>query len=195
MRIAGLIFAAGSSSRLGEPKQLIPWGEGNLLTHVIARTLSFGVEEVWVVLGHESERILAETDFENAHVVINDDYELGLSSSIRVGLDALTRQSKADSALLLMGDQPDVRSEVVHEILETGRSSKRPVVMPKYRYTWSNPALVDRSLWPRIMSIEGDHGASKLLQTHPEWVEEVWFEFLPPRDVDTPDDVAELSPK
>ncbi len=195
MSVAALILAAGSSTRLGSPKQLLPWGEGTLLGHVIERTRSFGIDEIWVVIGHEAEAVLDGVAFGDSSVVINDEYEEGIASSLRVGLDSLTRDSRADKVLLVMGDQPDIRADVVAEMLTVVKREKRPAVVPRYRYTWSNPVIVDRSLWTRLMSLEGDTGAQRLLQAHPEWVREVWVEHMPPRDVDTPDDVAELQPR
>ncbi|MEX1124255.1 MAG: nucleotidyltransferase family protein [Acidimicrobiia bacterium] len=195
MPIAAVILAAGGSRRLGRPKQLEPWGDTNLLGHVVARTNEFPVEEVWVVVGYEADRILAETDLGEAGVVENPEWEEGIASSIRVGLDALTRLSRCDQALIVIGDQPAVPAEVVDELLASHAKSDRPVSVPKYRYTSGNPVLVDRLLWPRLMSLEGDDGAGRLWQAHPEWVNEVWFSDLAPRDVDTERDVLEMRPK
>ncbi len=195
MSIAALILAAGSSTRLGSPKQLLPWGEKTLLGHVIERTRSFGIDEIWVVIGHDAEAVLEGVDFGNATVVVNDEFEEGIASSIRVGLDALTRESRAGKVLIAMGDQPEIRRDVVAELINAARREKRPALVPKYRYTWSNPIIVDRSLWARLISLEGDTGAQRLLQAHPEWVREIWFEHLPPRDVDTQQDVDDLQPR
>jgi len=195
MSIAAVILAAGGSRRLGRPKQLEPWGDTNLLGHVVARTNEFPVEEVWVVVGYEADRILAETELGEAGVVENPEWEEGIASSIRVGLDALTRLSRCDQALIVIGDQPAVPVEVVDELLASHARADRPVSVPKYRYTSGNPVLVDRLLWPRLMSLEGDEGAGRLWQAHPEWVNEVWFSDLAPRDVDTERDVTELRPK
>jgi molybdenum cofactor cytidylyltransferase len=195
MPIAAVILAAGGSRRLGRPKQLEPWGDTNLLGHVVARTSEFPVEEVWVVVGYEADRILAETDLGTAGVVENPEWEEGIASSIRVGLDALTRLSRCDQALIVIGDQPAVPVEVVDALLASHAGSDKPVSVPKYRYTSGNPVLVDRLLWPRLMSLEGDDGAGRLWQAHPEWVNEVWFSDLAPRDVDTETDVAEMRPK
>ena len=195
MPIAAVILAAGGSRRLGRPKQLEPWGDTNLLGHVVARTSEFPVEEVWVVVGYEADRILAETDLGTAGVVENPEWEEGIASSIRVGLDALTRLSRCDQALIVIGDQPAVPVEVVDALLASHAGSDKPVSVPKYRYTSGNPVLVDRLLWPRLMSLEGDEGAGRLWQAHPEWVNEVWFSDLAPRDVDTESDVAEMRPK
>ena len=78
------------------------------------------------------------------------------------------------------------------EILEAVERFGKPAVVPKYRYQRGNPVLVARYLWPRLMSLEGDSGASRLLQAHPEWVHEVRFDQPVPRDLDTPDDVVDF---
>lgn len=195
MSTAAVVLAAGESRRLGRPKQLEPWGDTNLLSHVVARTRQFPVDEVWVVLGHDHERILEALDFGDVGIIENPEWAEGIASSIRVGLDALTRLSRCDKALIVMGDQPSVAFEIVEELMESHARSDQPVSVPKYRYSWGNPVLVDRSLWPRLMSLEGDEGAQRLWQAHPEWVNEVWFSDLAPRDVDTESDVVELRPK
>jgi CTP:molybdopterin cytidylyltransferase MocA len=150
---------------------------------------------VWVVLGHDAERIIAETDLGDAGIIENPEWEEGIASSLRVGLDALTRLSRCERVVVVIGDQPELSSEVVSALLSSHLSSGKPVSIPKYRYSWGNPVVVERSLWPRLMSLEGDEGARRLLQAHPDWVNEVWFSEQPPRDVDTESDVAELRPR
>lgn len=195
MSTAAVVLAAGGSKRLGRTKQLEPWGAANLLSHVVARTLEFPVEEVWVVIGHDAEQILADTDLGDAYVVENLEWEEGIASSLRVGLDALTRLSRCDQVLIVIGDQPDVPVDTVEQLLASHAKEGRPVTLPKYRYNWGNPVVVDRALWGRVMSLEGDEGAKRLWQAHPEWVNEVWFPDIGPRDVDTEADVAELRPR
>lgn len=195
MSTAAIVLAAGGSHRLGRPKQLEPWGDKNLLGHVVEITSRFPVAEVWVVLGHHSERILEETDLGDAGVIENLEWEEGIASSIRVGFDALTRLSRCERALIVIGDQPEVSEEVVEALLESHETAGKPVTVPKYRYSWGNPVVVDRSLWPRLMSLDGDEGAQRLWRAHPEWVNEVWFSDIPPRDVDTENDVVDLRPR
>jgi molybdenum cofactor cytidylyltransferase len=192
---AAVVLAAGASRRLGRPKQLEPWGESNLLSQVVERTREFPVEEVWVVLGFDFEAILEHTDLGDAGVIENPEWEEGIASSIRVGLDTLLRLSRCDRALIVLGDQPAVPVSVVEELLESHERAPQPVSVPKYRYSWGNPVLVDRSMWPRLMSLEGDEGAQRLWLAHPEWVNEVWFAALAPGDVDTDRDIVELRPK
>lgn len=182
---------------MGETKQLVDWGGRPLLGHVLDEVRGWeAIDQILVVLGSEAEEILAAVDLHDVVVVINPEWEEGMASSLRVGLDVLTQDPQMERVIVAMGDQPRIDPGVVAALLAGQKSSKMPVVLPKYRYTWGNPVLIDRSLWPRLMtSLEGDSGARKLFQAHPEWVEEIWFEDLPPRDIDTPADVEELRPR
>jgi len=192
---AALLLAGGSSSRFGKPKQLIEWAGTTLLGHVMGQVASWPVGERWLVLGANAEEILDAIDITGWGVVINDDHQEGLASSLRVGLDTLSLQSKAERVLIALGDQPSIPGVVIGELLASHDRERMLVSVPKYRYEWGNPVVVERSLWPRLMSLEGDTGAKKLFQGHPEWVNEVWFSELPPRDVDTPADAEELRPR
>ncbi len=193
---AALILAAGASRRLGRPKQLEPWGSTTLLGQVISEVKQFeGIDEIWVVLGAEADAIIEAVDLTDCGLIENPEWDDGLSSSLRAGLDAINRLSKAASVLVLLGDQPGVDPEVVAQLLETGRRGKAMAAVPKYRYSSGNPVLLKRQLWPRLMSLVGDGGASEMLAAHPEWVDEVWVDSLPPRDVDSAMDVEDLRPR
>lgn len=194
---AALVLAAGEGRRMGEPKQLVDWGGRPMLEHVLGEVANWpSIDRTVVVLGSHAQAILEEVDLGDVTIVINPEWEEGLASSLRVGLDALTHDAQVERVVVVLGDQPRIPAGVVARLLAAQRSSGLPVVVPKYRYTWGNPVLIDRSLWPRIMtSLEGDAGARKLFQAHREWVEEVWFEDLPPRDIDTPADLEELRPR
>jgi molybdenum cofactor cytidylyltransferase len=193
--IAALVLAAGGSSRLGAPKQLLQWGDTTLLGHVLDTLRELPFDEVFVVIGANGEEILDQVDLTGTIVIENPEWEEGMASSLRVGLDAVLRLSRADAVGIFLGDQPDISEEVVIGLIEARRSTKRQAIVPKYRYVWGNPVVVERSLWPRLMSLEGDEGAKRLLQAHPDWVHEVWFEQRPPRDIDTRADFDELRPR
>jgi CTP:molybdopterin cytidylyltransferase MocA len=190
--ILALVLAAGGSRRMGRPKQLIPWRERPLLEWVVAAVGDWPVDSVAVVLGASAEQILDTVDLGDSLVVINPGWEEGIASSIRVGLDAITRNVRAERVFIALGDQPRIAGEVPPALLRAMEESGRPAVVPRYRYQRGNPVLIDRWLWPRLMSLEGDTGAAGLLKAHPEWVHEVWFDRLPPRDVDTPADLTDL---
>jgi molybdenum cofactor cytidylyltransferase len=195
MKVAALVLAAGSSVRFGSSKQLAPWGDDTLLGHVLERVAGWPVDETWLVLGSDADEILDRVDPGEAVVVVNESHEGGLSSSLKVGLDALLLGSRMDAVLIVLGDQPTIPDEVPGELIEGMRDSGLPVAIPKYRYERGNPVLVSRLLWERLMSLEGDEGARGLFAAHPEWVHEVWINALPPRDIDTPEDHAEMRPR
>jgi len=195
MSTTAIILAAGPSRRLGKPKQLLPWGGPTLLGRVVAQTLGWPVDSVWVVLGSRFEEVWQSVDFGDAGVVENPEWEEGMASSMRVGLDVASRDPSTEAAFIVMGDQPGIDPAVVDALLEHRKTSDALAVVPKYRYVRGHPVLIARTLWSRLMSLEGDQGGRDLLQAHPEWVEEVIFEQLAPRDVDTSDDVRDLQPR
>lgn len=193
--IAALVLAAGGSRRLGRPKQLEAWGSATLLDHVLDNVRGFPVDETWVVLGSRLDDVMRTVDLAGFGIIENPEWEEGLASSLRVGLDALTRLSRAEATFIVLGDQPEIPDDVPAKLVEVWKKKRTLAVVPKYRYTAGNPVLVSRELWPRLMSLAGDEGARRLLQAHPEWVEEVWIESLPPRDIDTESDIEELRPR
>jgi molybdenum cofactor cytidylyltransferase len=189
---AALVLAAGSSRRLGRPKQLVEWKGRPLIEHVLETVATWPIDSTAVVLGAFEQEILEAVDFGDRLVVINPEWEEGIASSLRVGLDAVARDLRAERVFLALGDQPRIPADVPPGLIEGMERSGKPVAVPKYRYQRANPVLVDRRLWPRLMSLEGDSGAGRLLQAHPEWVHEVRFDHPVPRDVDTPADLEDL---
>lgn len=186
-----LVLAAGGSRRLGRPKQLVVLRDRPLLQWVIDAVGTWPVDGIAVVLGAHADEILDGVELGDALVVINPEWEEGIASSLRVGLDAIARDPHVERTFIVLGDQPRIPAGVPAALLEAVESG-RPVVAPRYRYQRANPVIVDRSLWSRLMSLEGDAGASRLFQAHPEWVHDVWFDHLPPRDIDTDADIADL---
>lgn len=174
---------------MSRPKQLLDWGGRPLLQHVLELVTSWPVRGVAVVLGAYAEEILDRVDFGSALVAVNPGWEEGIASSLRVGLDLLARESKDDAAFIVLADQPQIPPDVPAALLSGAEESGRPAVVPVYRYQRGNPVLAARSLWPRLMSLEGDAGAAALLQAHPAWVHEVRFDHPAPADIDFPADI------
>ena len=163
-----------------------------MLQRVLKMVTSWPVDVVAVVIGAYEEEVLEAVDFGDSLLVLNPEWKDGMASSIRAGLDALSADTSIERAFLALGDQPRIPDDIPTTLLEAMDRSERPVALARYRYTTSNPALVDRSLWPRLMSRAGDRGASQLFEAHPAWVEEVQVDYPPPRDVDTEDDALDL---
>ncbi len=167
---------------------LLQWKGGPLLGAVLAEISEWPVEPLVVILGPEAEQILERVEFGRAAVVIDTDWEDGPASSLRVGLDVLMRwPNEVEAAVIAHGNVPAVPKEVVERLLERRLGSEMPAVVPKYRYATGSPVLVDRRIWPRLMSMQGGQGAEQLLRAHPEWVEEVWIDEAAPRPIEESD--------
>ncbi|MDX1690326.1 MAG: nucleotidyltransferase family protein [Acidimicrobiia bacterium] len=191
MSTAAIVLAAGGSTRLGRPKQLVDLDGRPMLERVITDVAGWPVDEVLVVLGADAEEILDAVDVGAATVVLNPEWETGSASSLRAGLDLLTR-GRAERAFVVLGDEPAIPDEVPAALLDALAERRTPAAAPVYRYQRGTPILVDRSLWARLMSLDGDVEPGRLFDAHPEWVTDVRVDHLPPRDVDTEDDVADL---
>jgi len=189
---AAIVLAAGSSDRFGSPKQLVDLNGRPLLEHVVTDVIGWPVDTVVVVLGAYADAILEAVDFGDATVAVNEDWPEGLASSLRVGFDILTQDPLWDQAFIALGDQPGIPAAVPRRLIEAAAESPRPATVPVYRYEHGHPVLFDRGLWPRLMTLSGDNGAASLLQAHVDWVENVRFPEVSPRDINTRDDLAAL---
>ncbi len=194
MITAALVLAGGESRRFGRPKQIADWRGKPLLAHVVEQVQGWPqTDAVYVVLGAAAEQVMETVDLGGVPVIENLEWREGMGSSLRVGLDFLIGERSVDQALLVLGDQPNVPRDVVPRLLEARRRSGRPVIIPRYRFTRGHPVLVHRSLWPALITgLSGDQGARNLFLAHPEWVEEVLVDAMPPGDVDTPEDIRRL---
>ena len=189
--IYGVILAAGSSSRLGRPKQLLPLGDRPVLAHTLAHAAAAQLDGLIVVLGHEAAAIRARIDFGTAKVVLNPDYRAGQSTSLRTGLAALPPEAAA--ALFILGDQPLIGPAVFDALLAAFRDGGAPIAMPTYDGQRGNPVLVARRLFPELAAITGDQGARGVIRAHSAEVREVPIAAPPPTDdLDTEEDYARL---
>lgn len=192
MKVAAMVLATEEGSGFDGSKYLAPFRSSTLIEEVVAEVFQWPVDLVMVVLGPDAETILSRADLGDSLRVIDLEWAEGEGASLRVGIDTLYRLDEYDTLVLIHGDQPGSRGEEVLRLLEKHRESHRPAVVPKYRYAITNPAVIGDAIWPRLISMEGSAGVDQLLQTHPDWVEEVWFDRLPGKRAITPDDLADL---
>lgn len=189
--VAGLILAAGGSTRMGEPKQLLPLDGRPILQHVVdAAAASGGLGELVVVLGAEAVRAALRLP-ERARTVVNPDYAEGQSTSLRLGLRSLSED--VDAAAVLLGDQPHVTPELIDRVVSAFQGSDRPVARPVYttaggRTVPGHPVVLARTVWGEVEKLTGDQGARALLARRDEWLLEVPIEGEPPPDIDTRED-------
>lgn len=186
-RVGVLVLAAGSSRRLGRPKQLLDLEGRPLLQHVIDAAAAAGSQQIVVVLGHAEREIRAAIALPpNAVVAVNPDFATGQASSLRVGLDALAES--ITRAVVVLGDQPRVSPEVIGSVAH----AKGPIARATYAGIPSHPVAFDRALWPELHAVEGDRGARDVLASHAGDVTLVRFSGPPPGDVDTDEDYQQI---
>lgn len=135
-----------------------------LLETVVGKFSESRVDEVIVVLGHESKLIQRKVFLGEARVVTNRDYDEGLSSSIRAGIEAVDPESKA--VILALGDQPLLSVATIDALVQKYLESGGPVVAPYFRGRRGNPVLFDCKLFPYMKKIEGDRGAKAAIRKH-----------------------------
>ena len=192
MTVCGIVLAAGAGTRMdGRIKQLLPLAGRPLLQHPIDAAAAAGIDDLRIVLGHAVEEIAACIRLPaGAEIVANPLYSAGQSTSLRAGLAAAPRGSRA--ALILLGDQPEVRVEAIREVIDWHFVHGSPVVRAAYRGRPSHPVLLARSAWSGVEALRGDVGARELVATHLGRVDLAEVGGDAPEDVDTPEDYERL---
>ena len=158
-QVSAVILAAGTSTRMGRAKQLLPLGGTTVLARTIENVRSAGLVEIVLVLGASAEAIrrqLPQSLLEGLKVVVNQAYAQGMASSLREGLSALDPQTGA--ALIILGDQPFIRPQTLHQIMAGYQRSGAQIVIPSHQGKRGNPVLLGRSVFPEVMALEGDTG-------------------------------------
>ena len=192
MTAAGVVLAAGSSRRMGRPKQLLEVGGRPLLEGVIASANASRLDEVVVVLGANADAILGQVDLGRARAVVNPDHAAGMSTSLRVGLAALGPE--VDVAMVVLGDQPAISGAMLDELLDLRVRSGLPAAALSFGGLLHPPVALAREMWGDLRSLEGDVGCRALIRSRPELVAALPYEgdLTHPVDVDTPEDYARL---
>lgn len=190
--IGAIILAAGSSSRLGEPKQLLKHAGKSLLQKTIDAANNAGTNPVVVVLGANADQISKEVNKSKVYVVTNSEWEEGMASSIRIGLNEVLFNSPSTQAvILLVCDQPYISSELLNDLITSHKQTHKPIVTCSYGEAIGPPALFDRSLFDELMQLKGDVGAKKIIRKHSESVATILFS-KGNIDIDTAEDYDAL---
>ncbi|HWS56221.1 MAG TPA: nucleotidyltransferase family protein [Pyrinomonadaceae bacterium] len=186
------MLAAGSSSRMGVPKQTLQFRGQSMLRRAALAALGAGCRPVVVVTGAHAEQSGGELRGLDVLEVVNDLWETGMASSVRAGVEGLVgADPEAAAAVLLLCDQPHVNAEVISGLVAAYRATGRPVVASAYGGSFGVPALFGRALFAELARLEGAAGAKQVIKRHAAEAH-----FLPFRggevDVDTPDDFSRL---
>jgi molybdenum cofactor cytidylyltransferase len=196
--IAGLVLAAGASSRMGTPKQLLPVGKSTLLDLVLAGALQSNLETVVLVLGFKAKTIMeglkSNLDHPKLKVIQNKDYAQGISSSLIAGLS--TVESNADGVMVILGDMPHITTGLINLLLHRYEKSRFSLAALASGGRRSHPVIVGRRFFSALHELRGDEGAKALFVEHADHVLLVEsFEEYDDSDIDTREDYLALRRK
>jgi len=171
-----VILAAGSSSRLGEPKQLLEFDGMTLLSHSIIEAANSNCSIAVVVIGANADFIAKEIDGDIVHIIANKNWDEGMSSSLRLGLKTLRKiDPKIDAVIFMTCDQPYISSSVLNDLISKYQQSGKPIVTSNYGEAIGPPTLFHKSFFSELMELKGDVGAKKIIQQHNDEVATVLF--------------------
>jgi molybdenum cofactor cytidylyltransferase len=190
-RIAGVILAAGKASRMGTPKQLLPYKETTILGEVLKNALQSALDPLMVVLGFMADEIRRRIDFGTATVVIADAYDLGQSASLKAGLSHVP--DDCDGALFLLGDQPLITADIIDTLIAQYRRFNNDILIPTYGGKRGSPVLIGRPLFPQLHTLTGDTGGRVLFERFADRIMEIEVgQESICIDIDTPADYEKL---
>ena len=186
--LAAIVLAAGESRRMGQPKQLLPFGERTILERVVDMLLTAGVGEVVVVLGHLADRVRTVLGDRPVTAVVNESYRQGMLSSVKCGVRAIG--AGYDAVLFALGDQPHIESAVVSHVIRAYRAGNAGIVIPRYGAKKGHPIIINLQKYREaIANLPEGAGLNALMQEHADDVRliDVATEDII-RDIDVPDD-------
>ena len=185
-----VILAAGSSSRLGRPKQLLELGGEPLLRHTVRNAVASRASEVILVLGSEAEAIGRAVGGLGQRTVVNPDFTEGQSTSMLVGVRAINPATEA--VILMLGDQPTVETTLLDRLIKRFERSRPAIVQPVYEGRPGNPVLFRRDLFSELLRVTGDQGAREIIRSGRHAIDRFDAGQPMPPDVDTDEDYARL---
>ncbi|WCT10684.1 nucleotidyltransferase family protein [Mucilaginibacter jinjuensis] len=184
-------MAAGRGSRFGQPKQNLIFQNQTLLERAITTAISSMCRPIVVITGAHAGLLDISVKAPNVSIFFNPNWEEGMASSIRVGIEAMKKDPAIDSALIMLCDQPLVTPALINDMQRKQEISGKTIVGCTYNGTVGVPMLFHRVLFDELLQLQGHEGAKKILKNHPENIETLPFEegrF----DIDTPEDYERL---
>ena len=188
--VGAVILAAGSSSRMGTPKQILQFEGSSLLKRAMLAALGAKCRPVVVVTGAEAELCRRELDQLDVLEAFNPNWETGMASSVRTGIECLVNiEANIAGTVLLLCDQPHVTSDTISNLVATHHATGRLIIASSYAGSFGVPALFSRTLFKELTQLEGASGAKEIIKRH---ASDALFLPFPEGgvDVDTPDDFA-----
>jgi molybdenum cofactor cytidylyltransferase len=191
-RVTAVILAAGEAKRMGQMKQLLPWGDTTVLGQTIRQTKQSLVHEVWTVSGHRAEEVEDIAIQENIYVLRNRQYASGeMLSSLQMAVAQFPPHTAA--VLVMLADQPMVEPETINQLLIAFWQGKGQLIAPAYKDKRGNPVLIGRSHFPQLLALPVGDAPRTLLQKHPVHLVPVTSDSIL-RDLDRPEDYERERP-
>ncbi|KQO20691.1 molybdopterin-guanine dinucleotide biosynthesis protein MobA [Flavobacterium sp. Leaf82] len=191
-KIAIIILAAGSSSRLGRPKQLLAYKNTTLLQNTIKEASSVENTFVIVVTGSNHDLIKTDLDSSKIKVTYNSNWESGMSSSINKGLsELLLLYPDCESCIFAVCDQPYVISKIFEDLIAEYQKTNKGIIASSYAETLGTPVLFDKKYFSNLLKLEGQEGAKKIINRFLDDAVSIPFE-KGNIDIDTPEDYSDL---
>lgn len=191
-KIGIVILAAGSSSRLGRPKQLLQYKETTLLNNTILEASKVQNSFVVVITGANSESVLKELISAEITTCFNLDWETGMSSSIVKGLnEILLLNPDCEQCIFAVCDQPFVTTSIFENLINEHDKTGKAIVASAYSKTLGTPVLFHKKYFPELLELKGQEGAKKIIKKHVEDTSSIIFE-KGNIDIDTQEDYDEL---
>src|SRR6266480_6415136 len=191
-KTGALILAAGESSRFGRPKQLIQFRGKSLLHRIVDAAKKARCSPTVAVIGSDREEVERELKAVGAIIVENENWRLGIGTSIRAGMRRLIDNAPTlEAVVLLVCDQPFVNARTIAQLITLREKTKRAIVASSYANTLGVPALFDRSCFQELLALDNATGAKMIILSNRERVAELPF----PEgkiDIDTLDDYEKL---
>jgi molybdenum cofactor cytidylyltransferase len=191
-RVGVIILAAGNSSRLGRPKQILRYRGRTLVTHVAGEALAAGLRPVVVVTGAYRAEVEEALKEQQVGIVYNPDWETGMASGIVCGLSyLLSRHPDMTAVIISVCDQPFISSELLFQLINTHDASGKGIVACAYADSMGTPVLFEHPYFEQLLKLSGSEGAKKLLRQHPADLATVNFPDGQ-IDIDTAEHLREL---
>ncbi|WP_443938479.1 nucleotidyltransferase family protein [Pedobacter sp. MW01-1-1] len=187
-----IILAAGNSSRLGRPKQLLSFKKGTLLSNTIRAAKESLLRPIIVVLGAKAEEIYAKNKSDEVHFITNPNWHMGLSSSISAGVNALLNlEPKLQNIIVSVSDQPFIEADIFTALRDKKGQSAKTIVTSTYAQAMGAPTLFNQRFFQELCLLTGDTGAKSIIQKNQTEVDYIAFD-LGEIDIDTEEDYLKL---
>lgn len=191
--ISAIVLAAGQSTRMGQQKMLLPWGQTTVIGKVVSTLSEAGVHDIHVVTGGSRNALEALLQEYEIDFIFNKDYSNGeMLTSVQIGLRYM---GELEAALIVLGDQPQIESNVVQAIVERYLLTQNKIIVPSYKMHRGHPWLIEKSYWKEILNLTPPLTLRDFLNMHNEVIDYICVDTPSViQDLDTQSDYTQYKP-